>query len=197
MASDGLVLQFGLPASWARQVADVYYEAFGAKMRPVLGPAERGVRAVQPDLRLDHVVGAMTGQTLVGLAGLRFDGRHFWQPRVASIVREFGLLGGLPRAAILLLVAAGGEHPGQLHVESLAVRSDWRGRGVGTRLLEACEGIARQRGREALSLDVIDTNPDARRLYERFGFVAVRTRRTPFARVSGFTAITEMVKPLH
>jgi ribosomal protein S18 acetylase RimI-like enzyme len=196
MASDGLVVQFGLPAAYARQVAEVYWEAFGAKMRPILAPPERAIRILQPDLRLDGVVGALVGETLVGLAGLRLDGRHFWQPRVATVVREYGLPAGLPRAAVLLLAAAGGGHAGQLYVESLAVRGEWRGRGIGTRLLAACEDIARQRGLGALSLDVVDTNPRARRLYQRFGFVPVRTRRMPFARVSGFTAITEMVKRL-
>ena len=41
---------------------------------------------------------------------------------------------------------------------------------------------------------ILDTNPDARRLYERVGFVAGRTERTPYLRrLFGFGASTEVV----
>lgn len=45
----------------------------------------------------------------------------------------------------------------------------WRGRGVGTGLLDALIVAARGAGSAALSLSVEPDNP-ARRLYERFGF---------------------------
>ena len=53
----------------------------------------------------------------------------------------------------------------------MAVRPEWRGRGVGTRLLE---GLLRRADRthERVSLSVSLLNP-AMRLYRRFGFVPV------------------------
>jgi ribosomal protein S18 acetylase RimI-like enzyme len=58
---------------------------------------------------------------------------------------------------------------------AIAVLAPWRGRGIGTALMEALIVEARTRGLRALSLIVHNENP-ARRLYERLGFVAVGTR---------------------
>lgn len=60
--------------------------------------------------------------------------------------------------------------PDEVYIETLAVRSGFRGQGAGRKLLEWAEDTARQRGARVLTLGVINGNP-ARRLYERFGFV--------------------------
>lgn len=62
--------------------------------------------------------------------------------------------------------------------------------GCGLRLGRRC--VIRQ-GYCALRLDVIDTNPVARRLYERVGFQPVRTERFPYMKwLLGFAAATQM-----
>jgi GNAT superfamily N-acetyltransferase len=58
-----------------------------------------------------------------------------------------------------------------LNIHDLAVLPDWRGRGVGRMLLQAVEDQARQRGCCRLTLEVLDGNAGARRLYSSFGFV--------------------------
>lgn len=52
---------------------------------------------------------------------------------------------------------------------AMGLRSAWRGRGIGHRLLDELIVAARQRGLPALSLSVERDN-GARRLYERMGF---------------------------
>ena len=52
----------------------------------------------------------------------------------------------------------------------MLVAKDWRGKGVGTRLLEALIGWARTVGAHKISLQVWPHNEAAVRLYERFGF---------------------------
>ncbi|HEX6655203.1 MAG TPA: GNAT family N-acetyltransferase [Candidatus Limnocylindria bacterium] len=52
---------------------------------------------------------------------------------------------------------------------SIFVAAEARGRGVGSALLDALMGLAREQGHRALSLSVNRQNP-ARRLYERKGF---------------------------
>ena len=87
--------------------------------------------------------------------------------------------------------------PDELLMDGIVVHSDARGRGVGTRLFEELEAHARDAGKTSIRLDVVDTNPGARRLYERLGFIAVKTERTPYLRrVMGFSASTTMVKRL-
>lgn len=51
-----------------------------------------------------------------------------------------------------------------------------RGRGLGTRFLEALCAAVRDAGGTALRLAVMDVNPEARRLYERLGFRYVTTK---------------------
>ena len=52
---------------------------------------------------------------------------------------------------------------------SMGVVQAWRGRGVGSRLLDALIAVAREKGLASLSLSVEPDNY-ARRLYERVGF---------------------------
>jgi GNAT superfamily N-acetyltransferase len=58
---------------------------------------------------------------------------------------------------------------------SIAVRPSFRGRGVGTALLNALVRLARDEGHAALSLSVEPDNP-ARKLYERVGFRKVGSK---------------------
>jgi ribosomal protein S18 acetylase RimI-like enzyme len=51
----------------------------------------------------------------------------------------------------------------------LAVLPDWRGRGVGSALLDAVEARLRKLGVEDMVINVVTTNDDAMRLYRRRG----------------------------
>ena len=44
------------------------------------------------------------------------------------------------------------------------------GQGIGSQIIAACERIAAERGATRIGIAVDDTNPDARRLYERVGY---------------------------
>lgn len=60
---------------------------------------------------------------------------------------------------------------GLAYLDTLAVREQTRGSGVGSRLLAHCCEQARLAGCDEIALHVVDTNPRARKLYERTGFV--------------------------
>ena len=68
------------------------------------------------------------------------------------------------------------EAPGTLYIAGIAVWPDCRGRGVGTRLLEAARARAHSLRLRELSLLCFAGNTGARRLYERAGFVVVDWR---------------------
>lgn len=72
--------------------------------------------------------------------------------------------------------------PGSWYVNMLAVFRQFRGRGIGRRLLEESENRALAAGNSQLSIICEDDNP-ARRLYESFGFNAVATQ--PFSPFGG------------
>lgn len=65
----------------------------------------------------------------------------------------------------------------QADVQTIAVRADRQGMGIGTALLRELIAAARNRGCRELFLDVRADNDRARRLYRRTGFAEVGVRR--------------------
>jgi len=69
--------------------------------------------------------------------------------------------------------------PGSMRIPSrtaefgIGVLRAWRGRGVGSALIEATEAWARTQGLDALVLEVAEENEGAGRLYERLGYQPV------------------------
>ena len=68
------------------------------------------------------------------------------------------------------------EAPGSLYISALALLPGERGRGGGTRLLEAARKRARAEGCPELSLICFAANADALRLYARQGFTVLDRR---------------------
>jgi ribosomal protein S18 acetylase RimI-like enzyme len=93
-----------------------------------------------------------------------------------------------------LVAVAGDEIVGSLHVDAsrfgfgeigMAVARPWRGRGVGSALLEAAIERARSDGLHKLALDVFPHNTAAIALYRKFGFVEEGRRAKHYRRASG------------
>lgn len=79
----------------------------------------------------------------------------------------------------------------------IAVAPSFRGRGVGHQLVEFLLGTLRERGCPSAHLDVAASNDGARRLYERFGFEASRTRDSSLrSRFGHVEPHTHMSRPL-
>jgi GNAT superfamily N-acetyltransferase len=57
-----------------------------------------------------------------------------------------------------------------INIHDLIVHSDWRGQGVGQRLMQAVEHVARSKGACKITLEVLTGNHTAMQSYERFGF---------------------------
>lgn len=65
----------------------------------------------------------------------------------------------------------------QAELGNIAVAEDWRGRGIGARLLDEVLDRAGRRGMREIFLEVRPSNLVAQRLYERHGFREVGRRR--------------------
>jgi ribosomal protein S18 acetylase RimI-like enzyme len=166
---------------------------------PPAGPLEVGppdVAFLAAHLNADRAVCALLDGQLVGLAGYQLGGRSLTGGSASAVLRTYGHLRGLHRLALLALFE---RHPapGQLVMDGIAVDPGTRGRGIGTLLLEEVAAVAAEQDCREIRLDVIDTNPRARALYERRGFTAVRTEHTPYLRgLLGFGAATTMRRPV-
>ncbi|OFW96847.1 MAG: hypothetical protein A3D94_14290 [Alphaproteobacteria bacterium RIFCSPHIGHO2_12_FULL_66_14] len=88
---------------------------------------------------------------------------------------EMGILGVAVLMTRIVPVHGTGVHK-VVEVDNLVVRADLRGRRVGRRLLAAAVEWSRQRRAVQVEAVVGDVNPDARRFYENFGFLAANDR---------------------
>jgi len=65
----------------------------------------------------------------------------------------------------------------EIHVNNVAVRPEYRRRGLGTRLVERVLEDGRRRGAVRVLLEVRSANLAARQLYEQMGFTVLGVRR--------------------
>ena len=134
---------------------------------------------------------------LLGLAGFKTAEGAFVGGAWADMARVYGTFGAAWRAPLLGLLERRVE-PGRLLMDGIAVAPEARGKGIGTVLLEAITNEAATRRLDAVRLDVIDTNPRAKALYERAGFTAKGTEDIfPFRWLFGFSTATRMERPLN
>lgn len=69
--------------------------------------------------------------------------------------------------------------PDEAHLRMVGVSPEYRGRGIARRLVEACIEIARQAGKQRLTLDTAPVMVTAQRLYASMGFTAIAERPMP------------------
>ena len=177
--------------------AELYWQAFSQKLAPVMNPADKALQFLVAGLRPDHAFSAvdLDGE-LLGLAGFKTMEGAFVDGGLRELAGIYGWPGAIWRGVLLNLMERALE-PDILLMDGIFVNEAARGKGVGSALLKAIYDEAERRDLSSVRLDVIDTNPRARALYERQGFVATETVRLgPLRHVFGFRSATTMVRPV-
>ncbi len=81
------------------------------------------------------------------------------------------------------LIELESEAPGTWYVNVLAVHDEYRGKGIGQKLLDQAEICAKSTNADGLSLIFESANTGARKLYEREGYrVTASRKRVPFGK---------------
>ena len=192
---DNIDIKIGLPENYYSEAAIVYTEAFYEKTQKLFGSQEKMKSLLLKSLNPELAIAAFVNNRLVGLAGMAFNDRHFITPSLSVFIEEFGFFSGLLKYLGYQLLALRPYDRGQLLLDGIAVAPTMRGRGVGTLLIEAIGNYAKQNSLNSVCLEVVDTNPKARKLYERLGFKETKINRYPFLKnIMGIEAISTMVK---
>lgn len=120
-----------------------------------------------------------------------------------SFHNEFGFAGGTWRFLAYQIYKAtqGTFSEEMIHIDLLAVNPSTRGKGAGKSLLNKVETLAARIGKSQLVLEVVDSNPQAKSLYERQGF---QTRKydkmnllfNQFTKRAGFKGFYTMTKEI-
>ncbi len=192
------VVQGGMPERFRGKAALLYDEAFGPKLSVAVRSGEKRIALLEESMVPAFALVALAGDELAGVAGFQTPEGSFTGGLVSgsaaykNLVSQLGYLKASWAAAIFSLYERKAK-PGELLMDGIAVRSDFRGQGIGGRLLDDIAVYARENGYERVRLDVIDTNPGARKLYERKGFQAVKTHNFSYLRwLLGFGGSTTM-----
>lgn len=178
-------------------VAELYWQAFGGKLARVLGPRQRAVAYLQRVIRADHCLSVSDGQgRLLGVAGFKTPRGGFAGGDRASMRAIYGFWGAYWRETLLMWLSASVDNHRFL-VDGIAVLPEARGQGLGRQLVAALCQEALARGYGEIRLEVVDSNPRAKALYERLGFRVIAIENIGLLRwIFGFRQAFVMVKAL-
>lgn len=165
-----------LPDKYKVSALWLYLNALNDIFKPVLGDDDRAQEALIRDLDTQHCLIATCNQKPVGILGVGNRKGSFLNPTLKTMVGVYGAIQGTLRLCGLALL----HHPtkpGEFYVEGVAVSEEMRGQGIGSRLFSQLEKMVLKKGAGTISLEVVDTNPKAKALYERLGFRAIKQKK--------------------
>ncbi|MBT8411822.1 MAG: GNAT family N-acetyltransferase [Octadecabacter sp.] len=179
------------------EVAEMYWAAFGQKLGRVIGPKHKAIAFIEQVLDPTHAICARDDRgALLGVVGFKTYHGALVGGSWRDLAQHYGRIGSLWRLALINLLERETENHRFL-MDGIFVNDFAQGKGVGTALLNAIAVEARARDYTEIRLDVIDSNPRARALYEREGFVAGGVQKLGLLRhVFGFQSATTMIKRL-
>ena len=176
-----------------KKLAGILYEAFETKITALRIRKDTAFTIFLNSSNPDSAFFAYRENRLVGVAGIITKNSRFLHFRLKELREHFNLLRALFYTLVLNFPRK--ISPGDIKVEALVVAGEMRGQGIGTSLIKRVEQFAFENGYSILSLDVVDTNTGAIKLYERLGFDIVRTARYGIlTRRAGFTGSHYMRK---
>jgi ribosomal protein S18 acetylase RimI-like enzyme len=191
--SRSIVIQRGFAEEQRAQAARLFDAAFEAKLSLAFPQKHVRLAVLRESFNPEFCLVAMRGPRLVGIAGFKTPEGSFTGGITFKTLRvRLGVLDAL-RAIVVLSIFERSLTSGELLLDGISVSPRLRSQGVGSMLLRHVVAFGQTQGHTSVRLDVVDTNPAARRLYERLGFVPKRTVRFGYLRwLLGFSAATTL-----
>ncbi|MQY62377.1 GNAT family N-acetyltransferase [archaeon] len=189
-----LQIRFGVPKNQRYRVAKIFYETFEGTISKNFGNKNKFLLFTSKCLRDDRILVAFKDGLAVGFAGLQYDKKSFIDANLRQTLKIFGL-GALRVALFGRMFFFNKAAKNEILIDSIAVSANEQGKGIGSKLLQSTIDHAQSKGFSQIKLEVIETNQNARRLYERVGFKEAKVQKIPypFSRLLGFGSVTEMV----
>jgi len=148
---------------------EIYYCAFRKKIRALIKSKEKALAIYKKSLNTDRILFALLDEKVVGIVGLHYDNKNFIEVKYKDLREYFN-----PVLSYFIYFIYRKYLPklknDVLRIDSLAVDENTRGQGIGTALIKKVFEFAKDKGFKEVTLEVVDTNPKAKKLYERMGF---------------------------
>lgn len=157
-------------------MAQLYWQAFGRKLGPAFADSSDALTVIRSGLRCDQMLVAREEGSVIGVCGFYEGGSSVMDmswPRLRRTLSRWASLRAMTASAVL----SRSPRTGTIILDGICVHADARSRGVGTALLDSAIDHARSISAYKVGLCVIDSNPRAKSLYERYGFTATGSGR--------------------
>ena len=186
-------IRFDIPNEFRKSAIILYYEAFESKFSKLMN-LDESINILTDLLNSEQTIYAVQDGVLVGFAGIQHGNKRLFKNSLQPFIKQLGFVRGLSVAFALSLF----DRPykdSELLMDGICVDKNMRGQGVGSLLLEGVYEFAKKNNYKTIRLDVVDTNPKARKLYEKIGFEAISSHNYPFIKsLMGFSASTTLVR---
>jgi len=190
-----LLILEGYAPEQSLQVAESLYEAFTDSYLPIFHSKSKTINLLQRYIQQEMILIAVDECIVIGVAGLAFKGRNFFNPTLLQVINVLGLdvIHYITKGSPLNFELTEDE----VNIDSLAVHFDARSRGVGTLLVSWICDHYKKTGYTKASLHVTDKNLEAKRLYEKLVFKTVSAQHLPWpwSSIYGFKINYYMIKP--
>lgn len=185
-----------------REVASLYYKAFPKKFHALwifTKTETQAVAILYKSLRYKKGIYVLKEDKVLGFIGLEKGDGYFAPLDYASFREAFHMPGASWRylAYGIYRLFHGKTEADAIHIDPIVVSQQARGKGIGSRLLETTFRYGKALGKNKVILEVVDTNPMAKKLYERLGFRVVKEENIScLSRRTGFNKVYHMIKDL-
>lgn len=192
-----IVIQKGWDSWQSKSIAMLYEQAFGPKFAKAIPEKRTRIELLSEGFVPEFSFAALFQGDVIGLAGFQnAEGSLTAGIKAVKLIKRLGVIRGL-YACLVLSLFHRQPRSQELVMDGIAVDQRFRGAGIGSRLLTAIISYAHRSGFKSVRLDVIDSNPRARKLYESKGFVAVKRSTFPYLKwLIGFSGSTTMILTL-
>uniref|UniRef100_UPI001BB09C86 GNAT family N-acetyltransferase n=2 Tax=Zooshikella ganghwensis TaxID=202772 RepID=UPI001BB09C86 len=163
-----IVIKRGWDIGQSTRIATLYDEAFGFKFSGAIANKEVRVRILSKSFIPDFSYVAFVDHEIVGLAGFQAHYGSFTGGMSLSVlIDELGVASGIWAATVLSLFERKPKAQ-ELIMDGIVVDSKFRGKGIGSMLLDSIVSHAGKNGYDSVRLDVIVVRPDFSRQFLGF-----------------------------
>ena len=194
-STNGIEIIQQLPNALRSQAAELLYESFYIKMSVLIKEKDKALRLIRAATNYESGFYVILDNKLAGIAGIQGKGNKYFNVKFSDLLKEFSFFTALPKFIRFRLESVSFPKENELEIVALTVQEDMRGKNLGTSLINEIIKYAKEKGFGRLSLTVVDTNQNAKRLYERIGFSISKIVKYGFiTRSAGFEAVIHMYK---
>lgn len=184
------------------QVAKMYYQAFAKKFSTIwlfADNEEEATKVLINSINYENGLYALCDEEVMGFVGLETGDSFYTQLTYSAFLSAFNFFDATWRVTAygLYRIFHGEIRNDAVHIDPIVVSSKARGLGIGSKLLDGTYELTRSLNKHKVILEVVDTNPDAKKLYERHGFHVVKEENLSIlTKEAGFSIVYYMEKRL-